>query len=120
MTASKKSKEFPTSILVLGEPYRIELVPGFKDEDGTTLCGDTGSDVLGGFYRIRINSDLDTAMRWRTLLHEHIHAALAVNGVANGLDAEVEEIIAQSIEHATIQLLRQYGNQLMQHLGGLE
>lgn len=116
-----KSPAFPTQVIVLGEPYRIELVPDFKDDDGVnTLFGDTGSDVTGGYYRIRINSDLDTAGRWRTLVHEHVHGALAVSGVANVLDDGVEEIIAQTIEHATIQLLRQYGTQLMQHLGGIE
>lgn len=114
----QKQLQFPDSVLVLGERFRIELVPDFRDNDGeSVLFGDTGSDVVGGFYRIRINSDLDTRTRWRTLVHEHVHAALCVSGVSNVLPDEVEEVVAQSLEHATIQLLRQFGKQLVQHLG---
>ena len=115
---TSKPQAFPDHVYALGERFRIELVPEFKDDDGVSpMFGDTGSDIIGGFYRIRINADLDTKSRWRTLIHEHIHAALAVNGVANVLDNNVEEIIANTLEHATIQLLRQYGKQIMQQLG---
>ena len=92
---------------VLGLPFRVEVT---KVNEG--VVGET----LGLYRRIQIDQDLDTRRCWTTLLHEWVHAVLYVNGVANVLPDEVEEIIAQTMEHALEELLLQMGPQILEHL----
>lgn len=59
---------------------------------------------------------MDSRRLWTTLLHEWVHAVLYVNGVANVLGDEVEEIIAQTFEHALEEMLLQIGPQVINQL----
>lgn len=89
----------------MGVPFRIEL---------TQLDEETVGDTVGFYRRIRISNDVDSKKLWSILVHEWVHAVLHVNGVANTLDEDIEEIIAQSMEHAIEELLRQVGPPLLQ------
>lgn len=96
---------FPKKIPVLGVPFRVELVAGLEDEgekvDGLTLVDKR---------IIRICADQDYRRRWTTLYHEFIHAVLGITGVSSVIPEEVEEIIAQSSEHANEMLMREVGS----------
>lgn len=97
----------PTEIQVLGVPFRIEVT---KVNEG--VAGET----LGFYRRIQLDQDMDSRRLWTTLLHEWVHAVLYVNGVANVLPDEVEEIVAQSMEHALEEMLLQIGPQVIAQL----
>ena len=101
--------KLPSSILVLGEEFRVEVISDLHS--GTDpVSGET----VGAYLRIRINADLDLPRQWTTLIHEYVHAVLHVVGIGNILSEEVEEVIAQSMEYGIVQLLRNQGNQLRQ------
>ena len=89
----------------MGVPFRVE-VPELDEE--------TVGDTVGFYRRIRISNDVDSKKLWSILVHEWVHAVLHVNGVGNVLDEDVEEVIAQSMEHAIEELLRQIGPALLQ------
>lgn len=89
---------------MLGVPFRIEV---------TELEEEIVGDTVGLYRRIRISKDVDSKKMWSVLVHEWVHALLSVNGVASVISQEVEEIIAQSVEHATEELLKQIGSQLL-------
>lgn len=80
--------------------YRIEV---------TELDSDTAGDTDGIYRRIRISQDYDLKKRWRILIHEWAHAVLEVNGVGNVVSDEINEVIAQSMEHALEELMMQVG-----------
>lgn len=88
----------------MGIPFRVEKVQ--FDED---LAGET----VGMYRRIQVSGDLTRRQAWSTLVHEWVHAVLHVNGVSSVVPEEVEEIIAQSIEHALEEFLLQVGPQLL-------
>lgn len=75
----------------------------------TELDEDTAGDTDGILRRIRVSQDYDSVRRWRILMHEWVHAVLEVNGVGNVVSDEINEVIAQSMEHALEELLRQIG-----------
>lgn len=90
--------------MVLGIPFRVEV--GKVDEDNV-------GETVGLYRKIVVSSELDKKRLWSVFVHEWVHAVMYVNGVANILPNEVEEILAQSFEHAIEELLLQVGNQLM-------
>lgn len=90
--------------MVMGIPFRVEKVQ--FDED---LAGET----VGMYRRIQVSGDLTRRQAWSTLVHEWVHAVLHVNGVSSVVPEEVEEIIAQSVEHALEEFLLQVGPQLL-------
>ena len=94
----------PSTLMVLGEPFRVELVHELRS-DGDRVSGET----VGEFHRIRIDAGLDSTRQWQTLIHEYVHAVLHVVGVGNFLDAATEEVIAQSLEYGIVQLMREHG-----------
>lgn len=75
---------------------------------------DTIGDTVGLYRRIRLSKDVDSKKLWSVLVHEWVHAVLSVNGVGSVVSAEVEEIIAQSMEHGIEELMRQIGPQLLE------
>lgn len=105
--------KLPTSILVLGVEFRVELIPELES-DGGRVSGET----VGAYHRIRIDGSLDIQRQWQTLLHEYVHAVLHVVGVGNFLNDDTEEVIAQSMEYAMVLLLRQHGAILTKVAGG--
>ena len=88
----------------MGVPFRVEVVE-VEDE----ILGDT----VGLYRRIRISKDVDKRKAWSVFVHEWVHAILHVNGVASVVPEEVEEIIAQSMEHSLEELMLQVGPQLL-------
>lgn len=96
--------KLPETITILGETFRIEM-------EADPMSGEdlVDGETVGSYRRIRINSNLDMERQWGTLIHEYIHGALYVAGVGNVLNDAVEEIIAQTVEHAILQLLDQHG-----------
>lgn len=112
-SGSNKSaaSSFPTSVTVLGQEFRIELLPAEK------MDGNFG-EMVGELHRIRICDTQDRARRWRTLLHEVVHAVLYVNGVSNTIDEDQEEVIAQSLEYGMLQFMQQYGDEYMANAVG--
>lgn len=103
-SASQK-QEFPSSIRLLGQKFRVELVENV-DEDHSD------GEMTGQYHLIRISKSLDTARRWKVLLHESVHGILHVIGAGNKLDDDYEEVLAQSLEYGIGQLLSQYGDQI--------
>lgn len=102
-----EESKLPLEIRVLGVPFRVEVT---KVNEG--VAGET----LGFYRRIQLDQDMDSRRLWTTLLHEWVHAVLYVNGVANVLPDEVEEIVAQSMEHALEEMLLQIGPQVIAQL----
>ena len=92
---------------MLGVPFRIEV---------TKVNESVAGETFGLYRRIQLDQDMDSRRLWTTLLHEWVHAVLYVNGVANVLPDEVEEIIAQSMEHALEEMLLQIGPQVIAQL----
>lgn len=90
--------------MVMGIPFRVEKVQ-FEEE----LAGET----VGMYRRIQVSGDLTRRQAWSTLVHEWVHAVLHVNGVSSVIPDEVEEVIAQSVEHAMEEFLLQVGPQLL-------
>ncbi len=88
----------------MGVPFRVEKV---KLED------DLAGETVGMYRRIQVSEDLTRRQAWSTLVHEWAHAVLHVNGVSSVVPDEVEEIIAQSIEHALEEFLQQVGKELL-------
>lgn len=105
-------KDLPDLVTVLGVKFRIEVPDKLHDEDGGYLCGET----IGETRLIKINGEQDTRRRWTTLLHEVVHAILHVNGLGNVLDEDIEEVIAQSIEHGLEEFFLQYGKEYVEAL----
>lgn len=105
--------QFPDHVYVLGERFRVELVPKLHDEDGEELAGDT----VGFNKRIRINADYDTPRKWQILMHEILHAALHVSGPGEVIDDDMEECVVQSLEHALTQFIKVHGRQLIKAIG---
>lgn len=89
----------------MGIPFRVEKVDLGEENVGETL---------GLYRRITLSEDLDQRRLWSVLVHEWAHAVLYANGVANVLDSHVEEVIAQSFEHAVEELLKQIGPELVE------
>ncbi len=101
--------KLPHSLRCLGVKFRVELV------DSDKLDGNLG--VTDGELRvIRIDNAQDTRRQWTTLIHEYVHATLHVVGLANKLNDESEEVVAQSLEHSMEQLLIQCGPQILESL----
>lgn len=88
----------PKKIMVLGTPFQVEVKKVNSDIFGET----DGLKKL-----ISVSSSLTGEEQWQVFLHEWVHAVLNVNGVANVIDDAVEEIIAQSMEHALMELINQ-------------
>lgn len=88
----------------MGIPFRVEVT-----EVEEEVLGDT----VGLYRRIRISQDVDKRKAWSVFVHEWMHAVLHVNGVSSVVPEEVEEIIAQSVEHAMEEFLLQVGPQLL-------
>lgn len=105
-------KKLPSEVRVLGVKFRIEVADQLLDDDGTQLCGQTDGELRS----IRISEHQDTRRRWTTLLHECLHAALYVNGVAAKMSDELEEVIVQSLEHSLEEFFLQYGKEYVQAL----
>jgi hypothetical protein len=96
--------QLPQVVNVLGVPFRVEV---------TDIGEDNWGETVGWKRRIQISNDSDTRRLWTTLLHEWVHAVLYVNGAANILPNEVEEMIAQTMEHALEEMLLQIGPQVL-------
>jgi Zn-dependent peptidase ImmA (M78 family) len=108
--SKKKSLQLPEYVHPLGVPFRVLLMHDPIDEEGSV------GETAGELRIIKIAASQDTRRRWTTLLHEYIHAVLDVNGVASGLDPDMEEVIVQSLEHALEQFLLLNGNTLIDAL----
>lgn len=88
----------------MGIPFRVEVT-----EVEEEVLGDT----VGLYRRIRVSQDVDKKKAWSVFTHEWVHAVLHVNGVSSVISEEVEEIIAQSFEHALEEFWQQVGNELL-------
>lgn len=100
--------EFPKKINVMGIPFRVFLVPDLRDPDEPTAKLDGITD--GKLRTIKVCADQDTRRRWTTLNHEYWHAVFHVIGAGNILSEELEEILAQSMEHAMETFSREHGD----------
>lgn len=89
---------------VLGVPFRVEV---------TEVSTDVWGETIGWKRRIQISEDSDTRRLWTTFLHEWVHAVLYVNGTSSVIPDEVEEMIAQTMEHALEEMLLQVGPQII-------
>lgn len=88
----------------MGTTFRVEKA---------SLEEEVVGDTLGLYRRIRISDTLDNKKAWSVLVHEWVHAVMYINGVASVIPDEVEEIIAQSLEHALEEFLLQVGPNLI-------
>lgn len=107
--ARTSKNPLPDHVNVMGIRFQVQLVDKVDDE------GSVG-ETAGALRLIKVDSSQDTRRQWTTLCHEVCHAAMDVVGVASVIPEEVEEIIAQTMEHTIEQLLLQYGEQLVRAL----
>lgn len=83
-------KDFPTSIIVLGIPFRIEFALDMKDDEwGET----TVEDRL-----IKLNPLHHTSLH-DTLLHEVLHAGIGIAGLSQLFTLKQEEAIVRCLEN---------------------
>lgn len=121
----EKSKDRPKSrdgipkyLSVLGVKYRIDISKDtLRDSDlaadeEVEFCGLTDNDAKV----ISLAAYQDSSKRWKTLLHEYIHAALFVGGTGHLLEDNSEEAIVRNVESAMVQLIEQVGPQLVKHI----
>lgn len=99
----------PDYVYPLGVMHKV-LVVDKVDSQGS--AGETAPELR----QIKIDSDQDTRRRWTTLLHEYMHASLAVCGVSSVINYKIEEIIVQTLEHSIEQFLLQFGQQIVDAL----
>jgi hypothetical protein len=103
----------PDRVTVLGISYQVQLVPKIDPEES---AGETNSESR----IIKVADYQDTRRRWTTLLHEYLHATLAVVGVSSVLDSELEEVIVQSMEHSLEQFLLEHGRDVLRALEAMK
>ena len=96
------SYPIPKSLTILGQKFSVELVDVIDPDEP-----DTYGQMLGSEHKIQIRAGLSKEQQWQTLIHETVHATLHITGLASKLDDTVEEVIAQSVEYAMCQLIRQ-------------
>lgn len=104
-------RQFPKSVRILGETFRVEVVDQTEevDEDGTSPHGIIQFDSRV----IKIKGDLTIRQQYRTLVHEALHAVLAVSGMEElCASEEVEEGFVRALEHGMCQLIEQIGPEL--------
>lgn len=112
---NRLASNFPTYLNVLGTRFRVQISKGaLKDED-------TEEELNGVTYAstslIVISDSLDTSKRWKTLLHEYIHAVLHVAGTGALIEGEErEEALVCSLESGLVQLIEQVGPQLIKYI----
>lgn len=92
------STSLPKKVIVLGTPFQVEA---------RALSSDIFGETDGLKKVISVSSSLTIDEQWQVFLHEWAHAVLSVNGVTNVIDDKIEEVIAQSMEHALVELLNQ-------------
>lgn len=110
----RKTSEIPKYIDVLGSRYRVRVTSDklIDPETREELAGLTHNDSK----LIEIAGYQDTSKRWKTFLHEYMHAALHVGGPVFLLEDNGEEVIVRNIESAMIQLIEQVGPQLVKYI----
>jgi Zn-dependent peptidase ImmA (M78 family) len=87
-----KSKNPPKKIQILGQEISVHYVPYLEMENDCELLGAWNMNTRS-IYISKRSSD------WRyVLMHELIHAILALSGIDNSLKFVIEEQICQSIE----------------------
>lgn len=84
-----------TSIKVLGREIKVE----YCSQTRLSLLADD-ADALGFFdgETIFIKQSLSEKPKKRILMHEKIHAILAISGLSNMLDSDMEEAICDAME----------------------
>lgn len=102
MVTNKTKLPLPEHVMALGIPFQVQVVDQVDAEE-------SAGETVAEHRIIKIAANQDTRRRWTTLLHEYLHATLAVNGVGSVIDEQVEEIIVQSIEHAIESFLLDHG-----------
>ncbi len=105
---SRLYKELPQTVTVLGHVITVLQSP----------LGDMEGEFDPNTMTIHIDSTSTSAKKWRALVHEQVHAALELTGVAQALEectgsAAVEEIIVRVMETLIIQMVQKQGK-LMQ------
>lgn len=94
-----KRKNPPKKIMLLGQEIKIFYVPYLEMENDCELLGAWNMNTRS-IYISKRSSD------WRyVLLHEIIHAILALSGVDNCFKYVIEEQICQAIEVGLTPLL---------------
>lgn len=90
---SSKSKFTPPKFLVIGgKKVRVVVKDVLRADDGEEAFG-LFSDGL-----IELSRETPADEQVATLLHECIHAALAISGVGEILDGKVEEAVCRAVE----------------------
>lgn len=90
-------KRPPRVVMILGHKIKVRIK--------AYLC-DEGQELYGAFCYDTKTIFLMKGCDWRSvLLHEMIHAVLALSGSGEGISQAKEESIAVSIEHALAPLL---------------
>ena len=85
----------PKQVNILGQIFRVKIVPNLKDTDGIELSG-----LMEGEQKtIKLSSSLNESSIEYVLLHEVVHAVFYVSGASNLLDDKVEESLTVALEH---------------------
>lgn len=80
------------------------------------MADEDAGETFGFYRRIQISEDSDTIRRWRTLVHEWVHAAMYVNGIGSAIGVQLDEVIAQTMEHVIEEMFLQIGKEFQQVL----
>jgi hypothetical protein len=109
VSSKQKSERYtdPSSIPVLGETFRVEMVDAILDDDEAV------GECLPDISLIRLVRSQGSRRKWKTAFHEGLHGALDVTGISAYLSTELEESIVRTAETYTMQFLRQLGRELL-------
>lgn len=94
----------PDHVYPLGIRHQVFVVASIDDEGSVGECQTTSRTI-------KIADSQDTRRRWTTLLHEYMHATLAVSGVQ--VSEEIEEVIVVSLEHSLEQFMSAHGREFI-------
>lgn len=112
----KRESKIPDKITVMGVPFRVEVVDCIDDKDPDQEP--TWGQTVGSHRKIQLLSSQDTRRLWTTLVHEYIHACLYVVGVQ--MSDELEEVVAQTLEHGLEQFMLQHGEGFLKALEAMK
>lgn len=95
----------PTKVPIAGKEVTIQYVDALFDDDQTTPIF---AETVEGDHLIKVSTSRPVREEqvWATLIHELVHIALEVSGVAQVLGAEKEEAVAHALDNLLAPVLQ--------------
>jgi hypothetical protein len=93
----------PKSIVILGERFKIKLVDAIGDKDSPDVIHATCDTTKRVIF---LNKSIGQAAFETALLHEIIHAILAITGISAPMSESTEETLVSALERALFPIIQ--------------